>query len=110
MAIDNMDKLALAIGNEAIPVPGGVPTGGLSMLETIIRTSLVLLFIIAIVLALIFLILGGVRWITSGGDPKGVESARKQLTYAIIGLIIVFLGFFIVNLVSGFFNIKLLGP
>lgn len=64
-------------------------------------------FIIAVLIALGFLIWGGIRWITSGGDKAGVESARNAIIAAIIGLIIVFLSFFILNLILGFFKINL---
>jgi len=33
------------------------------------------------ILAFIMLILGGFRYLTSGGDAKAAESARKTLTY-----------------------------
>ena len=105
-----MTELALSIGGTPIPAPSGIPTGGLfSTGQDLFKALAGLLFIIAIVLGLIFLILGGIRWIVSGGDPKGVEAARKQLTYAVIGLVIVFLAFFIVNLIAGFFGVTLLG-
>lgn len=64
-------------------------------------------FIIAVLIALAFLILGGIKWITSGGDKGGVEGARNQIIAAIIGLIIVFLAFFILNLVLGLFGLSL---
>ncbi|MCL5970204.1 MAG: pilin [Patescibacteria group bacterium] len=62
-----------------------------------------LLFVIAVLIALGFLIWGGIKWITSGGDKSGVESARNHIVAAIVGLVIVFLAFFIVNIVAGFF-------
>lgn len=64
-------------------------------------------FIIAILIALFFLIWGGIKWISSGGDKGGVEAARNQIIAAIIGLIIVFLAFFILNLVLGLFGLSL---
>lgn len=58
-----------------------------------------LLFIIGIVIAVVFLIYGGIRWIVSGGDKTAVESARNHIIAAIIGLIIVVAAFFIINFV-----------
>ena len=58
-----------------------------------------ILLIIAIISSLFFLIWGGVRWITSGGDKGKVDSARSTLVAAIIGLVISLLAFFILNLV-----------
>lgn len=65
-------------------------------------------FIIAILTALLFLIWGGIKWITSGGDKTGVEAARNTIIAAIIGLIVVFLAFFILNLILGLFGLSLL--
>lgn len=50
--------------------------------------------------AVILIMVAGFKFITSGGDAKQVEGARKTLTYAIIGLIIVLLSFFVIFLVS----------
>ncbi len=66
-----------------------------------------IVFIVAILIALFFLVYGGIKWITSGGDKGGVEAARNQIVAAVIGLIIVFLSFFILNLVLGFFGLTL---
>jgi heme A synthase len=37
----------------------------------------------------IMLLIGGVKYITSGGDPKAVQGAKNTITYAIGGLILV---------------------
>lgn len=55
--------------------------------------------IIVGVVAIIMIIWGGFRYITSGGDSGRVGSAKNTLIYAIIGLIIVALAQFIVNFV-----------
>jgi uncharacterized protein YqgC (DUF456 family) len=43
----------------------------------------------------ILLIVAGFKFITSGGDPKAVESAKGTLTSAITGLIIILVSFLI---------------
>ncbi len=48
----------------------------------------------------ILLIIGGFKYITSGGDPKAVEGARKTLTSAIAGLIIILLSYLILLLIT----------
>lgn len=50
--------------------------------------------------ALILLIYSGITYTTSKGDPEKVANAKKTATYAIIGLIVIFLSFFIVGLIS----------
>lgn len=52
------------------------------------------------IVAVFFIIFSGIKFLTSGGDPKQVEGARKTLTYAIIGLIIVFFSFAIIKLMG----------
>lgn len=63
-------------------------------------------FIGAIIIALLFLIYGGIKWITSGGDKSGVEEARNHVVASIVGLVIVFLAFFITNIVVFLFTGK----
>jgi hypothetical protein len=45
------------------------------------------------------LILGGIKYLTSGGDSKKVTDAKNTVLYAIIGLVVCFLSFAIVNFV-----------
>ena len=98
--------LALTLpGGEKIEAPGNVPNVGIS---PILQTGVTLLFVFAILLTLFFLVYGGIRWIISGGDKTGVENARKTITYAILGLVISFLAFFIINLIGTFFGIRLI--
>lgn len=66
---------------------------------------------VLVVAGLIFffmLLLGGVKWIMSGGDKAGTESARNQITAALIGLIIVFSAWAIARLLQTVFNINIL--
>ncbi|MEK7559024.1 MAG: hypothetical protein AAB521_01855 [Patescibacteria group bacterium] len=78
-----------------------------SSFGSVVSTLVSVLFVIAVVIALVFLIWGGIKWILSGGDKSAVESARNTIVAAVVGLIIVFLSYFILNIVLGFFDIKL---
>ena|SRR5579871_3943948 len=91
------------------PHGGGNATGnvfhGLCSIEfgSALGSVISLLFFIAVLIALGFLIYGGIRWITSGGDKANLETARGTIIAAVIGLIIVFLSYIILNLVMQFF-------
>ncbi|MEK7112403.1 MAG: hypothetical protein AAB875_03675 [Patescibacteria group bacterium] len=50
----------------------------------------------------IMLISGGFKYITSGGDPKGVEEAKKTLTYAIGGMVLLALSFLLLRFIEQF--------
>lgn len=51
------------------------------------------------IISVIMLILGGIRYVISGGDSKKVTDAKNTIMYAIIGLIIAILAYAIVNFV-----------
>lgn len=64
--------------------------------------------VVGVVLALggivlfIMLLSGGFKYITSGGDPKGIEGAKKTLTYAIGGMIFLAMAFLILRFIQEF--------
>lgn len=74
---------------------------------SIVSRIVTVLLIAAAVISLFFLIWGGIRWITSGGDKSKVDSARQTIIASIIGLIIALLAFFIITVVLGLFNLSL---
>jgi hypothetical protein len=48
----------------------------------------------------VLLLIGGFKYITSGGDPKAVEGAQKTITSAIIGLILILASYLILILIT----------
>ncbi|HZP55294.1 MAG TPA: pilin [Candidatus Saccharimonadales bacterium] len=68
-------------------------------INAFIRSAINLLSIIVGVVAVTMIIIGGLRYITSGGSDTGVTSAKNTILYAIIGLIIVALAQIIVRFV-----------
>ncbi len=52
------------------------------------------------VTALVFIIISGIKFIQSKGDPKEAEGAKQTMTYAIIGLIVIVLAAAIVNFIG----------
>lgn len=52
------------------------------------------------IVALFFIIFSGLKFITSGGDPKALEGARKTFTFAIVGLLVVLFSFFIIRFIG----------
>lgn len=74
-----------------------VPQGGTNKLGQTINLVIYVLIVLGIVLAIAFLLYASVRWITSGGDKQKLESARKTVVFAIVGLIVVLWAFLIVS-------------
>ncbi len=53
--------------------------------------------------SLLILIFGGVFYIVSGSNPENQEKAKKTITYAIFGLIIVLISYAIMNILNKIF-------
>jgi hypothetical protein len=73
------------------------PTG---MFQTITN---VLLFVVGAV-SVIMLIIGGIRYVVSGGDSTAVQGAKNTILYAIVGIVICLLAYAVVSFVIGSFT------
>ena len=60
----------------------------------VVSTAINLIFVLAVVIAVLYLIFGGIKWIMSRGNKEEVESARNHIVASVVGLIVVFLAFF----------------
>jgi len=70
--------------------------------DTILNTVVRLIFPLAGLVCVVFIIIGGYTWIASAGDPAKVQQAQGTLTWAIIGLIFVLIAALVVNTVYDF--------
>lgn len=64
-------------------------------------------FIVAGLVALIYLLLGALSWITSGGNKENVDKAREKIQAALIGVILLFVVLAIVGVVENVLGIGL---
>jgi hypothetical protein len=62
-----------------------------------------LLFLVGVI-SVIMLIIGGIRYIVSGGDQNAVTGAKNTILYAIIGIVVAFLAFAAVEFVTNSLN------
>jgi hypothetical protein len=65
------------------------------MIKTVINTMLYILGIIAVIM----IVVSGIRYVTSTGDASRVKAAKDTLTYSVVGLVVAILAFTIVNFV-----------
>ncbi len=100
-------------GTQEIQAPTNIPTGGLDGDGgRLISNGIAIFLIVCVIVSFGFVIYGGLNYIMSEGDKTKVESARRTITFAVIGLIIALLSFFIINFIgkslgADFFNISL---
>ena len=89
-------SLSLSAGESGDCDQNGSAARGLDQ----IITNVVNIFSVVVgVVAVIMIIYGGFRYITSGGDSGNVTNAKNTILYALVGLVIVALSQFIVKFV-----------
>lgn len=89
------------IGNQLNNKPVGIPApAGSGLVGIIVKNVISLFFVFGGLATLIFFVWGAFDWIVSGGDKEKVAGARKKMTNAIIGLVLLSLSYFIVGLVG----------
>jgi hypothetical protein len=100
---------------------GGCTEGSGKSLNDIMALVINIFSWVVGIVAVLFAIIAGFKYITSGGDPSAIKSAKDTLLYVIIGLVIVALSQVIVNFVldktnnldgkpSSFLKMRLLKP
>jgi hypothetical protein len=95
-----LDSTASSTGHKVLPLFG---EGGSLEFGTSVIIEAVLSFVG--VLFMIFLIYGGILWMTAGGNDQQVEKARKIIIQSVIGLIIVMLAYIVsIFIISVFVN------
>lgn len=98
-----------------ITTPGGYqPTGGIegstTAVEKLISNTLVVLTVVAGITFVLYFLLGGLNWITAGGDKGKVDKAKGMMTGGAIGLIIIVLSYSIVWIVGKALGLNILEP
>jgi cytochrome bd-type quinol oxidase subunit 2 len=74
-------------------------------ISEILTFGLRFFFIIAGLIALLYLLLGALAWITSGGNKESVDKAREKIQAAVIGLIVLFAVLAVVVVIENVFFI-----
>ena len=78
-------------------------------LGEIISSLLPYIFALAGLALLLYLTLAGFELLTSTGDPKKIESAKSKLTNAIIGFLIIFVSYWLIQILEAILGITIFG-
>jgi len=82
-----------------VTVAGADGKTATTRVNSIITTIINIFSVVVGVVAVIMIIVGGLKYITSGGDSGNITSAKNTILYAIVGLIVVALAQIIVRFV-----------
>lgn len=85
--------------NENAKVCKGKDEDAGALIKTVVNTLLYVLGSIAVIM----IIVGGIRYATSGGDASGIKGGKDTILYAVIGLVVAMLAWAIVNFVVEMF-------
>lgn len=88
------------------PVPN---LTGFTGIGGLIRALIMLAFFVAGLAFFANLLIGGLQWISAGGDPKAVAAARTRITNSFIGLAIVVAAFAVTLIVGAVFGLDIFG-
>jgi len=110
-----MTKLLSDTSFSQITTPGGYQPGtdiggSTSAIEKLISNTLVVLTAVAGIAFILYFLLGGLNWITAGGDKGKVDKAKGMMTGGAIGLIIIVLSYSITWIVGAALGLNILEP
>lgn len=77
-----------------------------SLLETVLRNGVIFVFTFASIAVVLYFLWGAFDFIISQGDKEKIASARRKMTYALIGLAILALSFALMGLVGSIVGIN----
>jgi hypothetical protein len=75
-------------------------------LECLIANIFVVIITIIGLAGFVMFIIGSVRWLISGGNSKGIDSAKGTMTYAVVGIVVSVSAFIILNLIANFTGVQ----
>lgn len=91
--------LTPVIAVNAITINNPNNTFGTTSFFDIVNNVANFIFGFIVILSIIFLVWGGIQYVTAGGDEAQMEKAKSTITYAIIGLFVAGVAYAIVTLV-----------
>jgi hypothetical protein len=79
----------------------------LQSLEFIFQRILNVVVSLAGLTLFVMFLVGGISWLTAGGDPEKAKKAQGTLTWAVTGFILLLASWFILRLISQFTGVDL---
>ena len=92
------------------PFQTSISTGVQAGLGVFLSNIITTVTVVGSLAFVIFFTLGGLKWITAGGDKAKVSESQTQMTQAAIGLIAIVSSFFIIGIVGAVLGLDILNP
>lgn len=93
----------------------GPDPAGLNEIEQVVGNVISVIVGLGFIAMLVVLVMAGIKYLTSAGEPKAVQSAHQTVTWALLGVVFMAIAWLILQLIQTFtgidvtiFNIKIL--
>ncbi len=90
--------------------PGSGIEGSTSAVEKLISNVLVVFTIVGGIAFALYFLLGGLNWITAGGDKGKIDKAKGMMTNGAIGIIVITVSYAITFIISKALGLDILNP
>ena len=94
------------IYNRALPIKINT-ISGVNFLRRFLQTGIKFGFFVGSIIFFFLLLIGAIKWISSSGDKARLEGAQKQITHALVGLVILLSIFAIISVIESIFGISI---
>lgn len=95
-----MKQLELQLPGDYEKIKSPITQPGFENLGAIVSKFLPYILGIAGLVLLLFLVMAGFQYLTSGGDPKATQSAQEKMTSAVVGFILLFTAYWLFQILG----------
>ena len=100
-------SLATSVSAQGANPPAvGAQPAGVKQLEQLITRIINLTVPIAFIALTVVLVMAGIKFITSGGEPKAIGAAGQTITWAFLGILFMVLAWLILSLIQAFTGVQ----
>lgn len=93
--------------NECLQTIGGVDVPTFKCFEVVFYRILNIIVSLGVLALFVMLVIGGFKYLTSGGDQKQTTSAQQTMTYAIAGIALMAIAYLIFRIIEAFTGVKI---
>lgn len=86
-----------------------MPAAGLVQLEALFKQVINVFVGLAFVALVWVLVWAGIKFITSGGEPKALQAAQQTVTWALLGMLFLVIAWLVLQLIEVFTGVDVTG-
>ncbi len=86
-------------------IPGDCPAG-LQQIEQVFTGVISAVVGLGFIACLVMLVLAGIKYLTSGGEPKAIQSAHQTVSWAFLGILFMAVAWIVLRLIESFTGVE----